>query len=145
MINLLYHPPVLFWVLLTLLVLAVIANAIKEILKPILDSFIKALAESAKNNAMLFILAFSMGMASCLDAFADSFASLSPKEFMEAGWWQIAALAGKSSKPMFAVVSALLVNPPAIKAAAATAVELAKKTATAAPFGVAPADPAAKP
>lgn len=140
-----YHPPVLFWICFGLSVIWAALYRIKEMLLPIINSYINALAESAKSNSLLALLAFSLALSASLDTFADNFANLLPKDYAEAGWWQVAALVGKSLKPFFSTIAALLVNPPAIKAASGTAKELAKSL-TAPPFPVAnPTDPAKPP
>lgn len=125
-----YFPPMLLWIVMGMAVLALALYRIKEILLPVINSFITALAESAKMNVVLVILAFALALSASLDTFADNFATLSPKDYAEAGWWQVAALVGKSLKPFFSTIAALLVNPPAIKAAAVTAKEVAKTIST---------------
>jgi Na+/H+ antiporter NhaD/arsenite permease-like protein len=128
--DFLYNPPLMFWILVGLTVAALIFLRLRETLTPLITSIVSALAENAKNNVLLYVLAFSLAMSATSDAVADYFGNVEPADWAKMGWWQIAALFMKAMKPAFATIAALLVNPPAIKAASSTAKELAKAIAT---------------
>lgn len=111
--ELLYSP-----VLLALVLVGALALSFKHLTRagsPIGEfssNFAKGLGAHAKTHVLFYMLTFTLASSATADAIGENFGPLTPAEWKEMGWWQIAALFVKSLKPAFVAISALLVKPP---------------------------------